>query len=77
MRDEFGVLDLEFWEASGAALGWSQRLQVDEGEEERRRIRSATYAGRPLGSETFVEQCQRYKRKLVLEEVVGESVFVA
>ncbi len=67
-RDEFGVLDMEFWAVSGAALGWSQGLQVDEGEEERRRIRNATYAGRPLGTETFVEQCQRYKRKIAVGE---------
>ena len=76
-RDEFGVLDLEFWEASGAALGWTQRLQMDEGEEERRRIRRATHAGKPLGTETFVKQCQEYKRKLVLEEAVGGTASVA
>jgi len=76
-RDEFGVLDMEFWEASGAALGWSQRLQVDHGEEERRSIRRATYAGKPLGTETFVEQCQQYKGKLALKKGGDESAYVA
>ena len=52
------LLDLVFWRESGAAETWPESLQIDENEEERRRLRKATYGGMPLGSEEFVELCK-------------------
>jgi len=52
------LLDLVFWRECGAAESWAESLKIDENEEERHRLRKATYRGMPLGSEVFVEFCK-------------------
>jgi len=37
-KDEFALVDLKFWEDSGAGTTWGESLQVEEGEEERRKL---------------------------------------
>ncbi len=51
-------LDMEFWKHSGAAGTWADALQVQQNEEDRRALRRATYAGRPLGNADFLDRCQ-------------------
>lgn len=73
-KNAFKLVDMEFWSESGAGSTWAESLQVDEGEEERRRIRRATYSGKPLGSDAFIEQCQRLKQALESNEFVQSTM---
>ena len=62
--DPLGLLDLTFWRAAGGAEQWRQLIEYEEDDTERRRLRRATFAGDPLGSEEFVE---RWKPKAGLQ----------
>ncbi|MBC7924344.1 MAG: transposase [Bryobacteraceae bacterium] len=53
------LLDMEYWRNSGAAATWAQSLEIEQKEEERRKLRRATYAGAPLGSQEFVLRWKR------------------
>ena len=52
-RDASRVLDLRFWEQAGGVERWRQLIVVQEDEDDVRKLRRATYACRPLGSEEF------------------------
>jgi|SRR5438067_1485730 len=53
-KDSVGVLDMEWWQREGSP-DWNDRLSVDDAEATRK-LRTCTYAGRPFGTESFVEQ---------------------
>jgi putative transposase len=53
-QDRTGTLDMAFWRHSGRAGSWRQVLAVEEDEPQRRTLRRATFAGRPLGDDEFV-----------------------
>ena len=63
-EDPLGLLDLTFWRSVGGAEQWRQLIEYEEDDTARRRLRRATFAGDPLGSEEFVE---RWKPKPVLQ----------
>jgi len=52
--DEFGVLDLPWWQRAGQRDGWAQTLGAHDAETESQ-LRRCTYAGRPWGSRGFLE----------------------
>ena len=61
-RDASRTLDLQFWAAAGGADRWRELIDCTRDNrdgEDRRTLRRATYAGRPLGSEEFVNQWKR------------------
>ena len=51
---------------------WGESLELDETEEDRRKLRKATYGGKPLGNEEFVE-----RMRMQAEAVRVASVGVA
>ena len=53
-RDETGLLDMDWWRRSGPP-NWATYLAVDDAEA-RETLRRCTYAGRPYGSEEFVNE---------------------
>ena len=55
-RDTTRVLD--FWESHGGADTWRQLIDSNEDESDRRKLRRATFAGQPLGSDEFVKLCR-------------------
>ena len=57
--DRLRLLDLDFWREAGGAERWSALLAGVEEELELRRLRSATYAGRPFGTKKFAEPIRR------------------
>ncbi len=63
-RDRSGVLDLQFWERAGGAETWRAMHDAAEDVGSTQLLRRCTYAGRPFGSEEFVEQLEsRFSRK--------------
>ena len=59
-KDEMGLVDLARWARNYNVKSWREILQqgpVDSGLVDR--IRRATWAGRPLGSEEFLERLER------------------
>ncbi len=54
--DNSHLLDMAFWQQSGGAQTWQELLNTTATEGETKRLRSATYSGKPLGSEGFVKQ---------------------
>ena len=61
--DEFGVLDLRWWQGRGRAGTWRLILrQCDAAEESK--LRRCTYAGRPYGGKAFLEEMsERFDRR--------------
>lgn len=55
-HDPAGLLDMRFWEAFGGAESWSELLASPEELIRLRLLRRCTYAGRPFGEESFVQQ---------------------
>jgi hypothetical protein len=47
---------MAFWQQSGGAQNWQELLNTTATEADTKRLRSATYSGKPLGSEGFVKQ---------------------
>jgi len=63
-RDSSGILDLDFWRVCGGAEAWVAMHGAPEAEEEIKRLRNCTYAGRPFGEESFVTAMEeRFGRK--------------
>jgi hypothetical protein len=44
------------WQQSGGTQNWQELLNTTVTEGDTKRLRSATYSGKPLGSEGFVKQ---------------------
>ena len=55
-KDTSHLLDMQFWSASGGAKHWEELLVVPGDEGQLKRLKSATYSGKPLGSKDFVEK---------------------
>jgi putative transposase len=55
-RDRSGLLDMDWWSESGLAEDWAERLETGGDARAMRRIRQATFSGRPCGASEFVEQ---------------------
>lgn len=49
---------MEFWAREGGSKQWASLLAVPGEEAENKRLRMATYAANPLGSEQFVEKAK-------------------
>lgn len=58
-RDASRTLDLGFWTGAGGAARWQELLTHEEDAGILKKLRHATYAGRPLGSEEFEKQWKR------------------
>ena len=58
-RDLARILDMEFWKGSGRDRSWAEMLKIEQNEADRKALRKATYAGRPFGSEEFVQRWNR------------------
>jgi len=55
-KDTSHFLDMQFWSASGGAKPWEELLASPGDEGQLKRLKSATYSGKPLGSEDFVKK---------------------
>ena len=55
-KDTSHLLDMQFWSASGGAKRWEELLTSPGDEGQLKRLKSATYSGKPLGSKDFVEK---------------------
>jgi putative transposase len=53
--DEDGLLDMTWWQREGPE-DWRRILGDEERDETTDRLRACTYAGRPFGGETFVNE---------------------
>ena len=56
--DEFGVLDLDWWQQQRRQSEWAKALSIDDAESTAA-LRRCTYAGQPYGSEDFVSSLSR------------------
>jgi len=64
--DEFGILDLRWWQGQGRAAAWPQILSECDAADESK-LRRCTYAGRPCGGKAFVEEMsERFDRRWVI-----------
>ena len=52
------LLDWTYWRNMGGAEAWKRRLELVEDVRDAQRIRRATFAGSPLGSECFVAEIE-------------------
>lgn len=55
-KDTSHLLDMQFWSSSGGARHWEDLLASPGDEGQLKRLKSATYSGKPLGSEDFVKK---------------------
>ena len=55
-EDRSRLLDMTFFSDMGGVESWRQMLYVEEYADDVRRLRAATYAGRPFGSDDFAER---------------------
>jgi putative transposase len=63
-RDSSGILDLDFWTKAGGAETWLEMYGAPGVDERIGEFRKCTYAGRPFGEESFVEQMEeRFGRR--------------
>jgi len=63
-RDRSAILDLDFWRKAGGAETWAEMYAAPEMTHHLGEFRKCTYAGRPFGEESFVEQMeQRFHRR--------------
>jgi putative transposase len=53
--DEFELIDMRWWRASGVQKEWSKFLDCDDSDEVAA-LRASTYAGRPFGEEAFMAE---------------------
>ena len=58
-RDEFNVLDSNFWERAGGAVTWAEMNAAPLAEEQIERLRQCTYGGRPFGADEFVARMEQ------------------
>jgi putative transposase len=54
--DNSHLLSVAFWQQSGGTQNWQELLNTTATEGDTKRLRNATYSGKPLGSEGFVKQ---------------------
>jgi putative transposase len=57
-RDEYAVLDLNFWERAGGERTWAEMYAAQTTEVEIDRLRECTYGGRPFGDDGFVAKME-------------------
>ena len=57
-NDATGLLDMNWWHDEFAGLNWSEELAAST-DESAARLRSCTFAGRPFGSDRFVEELSK------------------
>lgn len=57
-RDEFHVLDLDFWERAGGPVTWAEMNAAPLMEDQIERLRQCTYGGRPFGGNEFVAKIE-------------------
>ena len=58
------VLDMKYWERAGGARTWAELHGAPQDVSREHALRKCTYAGRPFGDETFVEEMERrFQRK--------------
>jgi putative transposase len=63
-KDEYGILDLEWWQREGRA-NWGVCLEIED-QQPVATLRACTYAGRPFGDENFVKAMgERFGRQWV------------
>ena len=63
-EDELGILDMSFWREFGGPDAWRELLMTPEELAELRLLRRCTYAGRPFGSQEFLEEMEaRFQRR--------------
>jgi len=55
-KDTSHLLDIQFWSSSGGARHWEELLANPGDEGQHKRLKSATYSDKPLGSEDFVKK---------------------
>ena len=66
-RDASGLIDWELWQQIPGKPRWDQALTGPLAEDDRTRLRGATYAGMPLGDREFVNGLERrFDRRLTL-----------
>jgi hypothetical protein len=53
--DEFHLIDMEWWEASGVKKEWPRLLNCDDSDAVVI-LRASTYAGRPFGDQAFMTE---------------------
>ncbi len=54
-NDSSHLLDMAFWQQSGGVQNGQDLLNTNAQEADTKRLRSATYSGKPFGSEGFVK----------------------
>ena len=59
-RDDYHLIDLEYWERSGGASTWREMFAASLGEEPVERLRQCTYGGRPFGGEDFTARMEAH-----------------
>jgi putative transposase len=58
------MLDWAFWTEAGQADAWIEMIQMPEDLRETRTLQQCTYAGKPFGSDHFVQELEnRFKRQ--------------
>ncbi len=57
-HDRLRFLDMAFWADAGGAERWEALLATSEEQWEMRRLESATYAGKPLGTKEFCDHVE-------------------
>jgi putative transposase len=63
-KDRSGVLDMAFWEKAGGRDVWIELHGREVDPEQWNELRKCTYAGRPFGEESFVEEMEeRFQRR--------------
>jgi putative transposase len=63
-KDRSGVLDLGYWERAGGVQTWTELHGRPENWQEVTALRKCTYAGRPFGDRSFVEEMEhRFQRR--------------
>ena len=66
-KDRTHLLDMVFWGQSGGVERWTDLLAGSIGEAEMKRLRQATYSGKPLGTEEFVARAKVIGQAQTLE----------
>jgi len=58
------ILDMEFWRKAGGKAAWIDLHARELRPEQLQDLRRCTYAGRPFGEESFIEELEaRFQRK--------------
>jgi putative transposase len=74
-QDRPGLVDEPFWREFGGAEAWRELLMSPEELSELRLLRRCTFAGRPYGSERFLEEMEerfgRKRRRRSIEKAPG------